>query len=346
MFNKHKAFFTIIFILLSIIFLIVAFTAVQQQKVYRGRAAIPCIQRVCPVGFSRVLDDDTCNCLPLETPRPTLSPTQTLPTPSVTPGICQPPGSSCVLTPCCTGTCPGLPGRFICPTVGAQPTSTPTPTPPNNANPTPTSTPIPTGGPTNQPTQGINPTPTAGAGNLISVTLNLQLVFQGIIFQPAATDRMNVAVSLAGGGLSQAKKEIVEFISDENGVWLGTASFSNIPQGNDYYILVKGEKHVQKKVCDINPSETSPGTYRCSFGKIFLQSGTVNFDFSGIKLLSGDLPDQDGIIDSYDISFIRNNLGNSDEEVLTIGDLNLDARVDTQDYSLLIASLSVKYDEE
>ena len=69
-------------------------------------------------------------------------------------------------------------------------------------------------------------------------------------------------------------------------------------------------------------------------------------DFSNIYELVGDLPDQDGVVDSYDISFIRLNLGKNEDAVQAIGDINLDGRVDTQDYSLVIASLSVKKDEE
>ena len=75
------------------------------------------------------------------------------------------------------------------------------------------------------------------------------------------------------------------------------------------------------------------------------------FKISNIRILSGDLPEngeQNGVIDSYDISFIRNNLGKTEESVVNICDINLDNICDTQDYSLLIQPLGTgnKYDEE
>jgi hypothetical protein len=74
-----------------------------------------------------------------------------------------------------------------------------------------------------------------------------------------------------------------------------------------------------------------------------------NLDFSRIYLLAGDMPvsgGQDGVVDSLDTSYIRNNLGKTDSGVLAIADLNLDGKVDTQDWSLVIAALSVRADEE
>ena len=113
-------------------------------------------------------------------------------------------------------------------------------------------------------------------------------------------------------------------------------------------LLIKGPKHIQKKICDDVPTETFGGTYRCRINssKISIPSQTVNLDFSNIVFLVGDLPEQDGVVDSYDISFIRNNLNSSDPKVIATGDLNMDGVIDTQDYSLLIAALSIRYDEE
>jgi hypothetical protein len=72
-------------------------------------------------------------------------------------------------------------------------------------------------------------------------------------------------------------------------------------------------------------------------------------DFSKIYLLGGDLPVnglQDGVVDSLDTSYIRNNLGKTDADVISIADINLDGRIDTQDWSAVIYALSVKTDEE
>ncbi len=69
-------------------------------------------------------------------------------------------------------------------------------------------------------------------------------------------------------------------------------------------------------------------------------------DLSNILLLAGDIPIQNGIVDSVDIAFIRQNLGNQDQATKARGDLNYDGIIDAQDYSLILASLAFKYDEE
>ena len=139
------------------------------------------------------------------------------------------------------------------------------------------------------------------------------------------------------------------FTADANGIWSGTVNLTDVSAGSGYSLYIKGPKHLSKRICDPNPSETSPATYRCANGALTLQGGANTFDFSNVYLLSGDLPEQDsaqnGIVDAYDLSFVRLNLGSRDMKVLSIADLNLDGIIDSQDYSLVIASLNVKYDE-
>ena len=60
----------------------------------------------------------------------------------------------------------------------------------------------------------------------------------------------------------------------------------------------------------------------------------------------GDLPDQDGVVDSYDTSLVRENFGSKDPTVLQYADLNYDGIVDSSDFSRIIEALSIKYDEE
>jgi hypothetical protein len=136
------------------------------------------------------------------------------------------------------------------------------------------------------------------------------------------------------------------FTVDDNGIWTGRVTFSNVTPGGQYTLYVKGPKHLQKKICDNNPSETYPATYYCDQGRIVLREGENNLDLSKILLLIGDLPDQDGIVNSYDTSLVRNNLGRSDEEALRLADVNFDGIVNTQDYSLIIAALSIRLDEQ
>ena len=212
------------------------------------------------------------------------------------------------------------------------------------STPPPTSIPTPTiMEPTISPTNTV-PTPTnAPSGN---IKLNLKLKFQGILKQTFwNAGVMPVKVTIDGKQANDMQSQVVNFIANDQGVWAGTASFNATATGG-YKVYIKGAQHLQKRICDSNPTETASGTYRCGdTGTITLNDGDNNLDFSQIVQLSGDLPDQDGVVDSYDMSYLRLNLGSTDSKVLSIGDLNRDGIVDTQDYSLLVASLNVKYDE-
>lgn len=252
---------------------------------------------------------------------------------------------STTVTPSPTGVTPSVSPTGITLTPSVTPSRTPTPTA-STGSPTPTKTPTPTPGagtPTTVPTNTPTPQVTQPTGN---TTLNMKLKFQGIVRKPSAGDQMITKVSVVNLGTGfKSDTNDVTFTVDDSGVWTGSTSFDT-PGGSGYYILVKGPKHVQKKVCDAAPTETVPGSYRCAGGNIALHSGDNDLDFSNIYQLVGDLPDQDGIVDSYDVSFLRLNLGNTDDKSLSVGDVNLDGRVDSQDYSLVIASLSIKKDEE
>lgn len=193
-------------------------------------------------------------------------------------------------------------------------------------------------------TPPVSPSPASG------VTLDLKLHFQGITGLPAADrNAMKVKFTVAGGGLAQPMVKTGDFISDGTGIWTGSINFPDLSAGT-YTIFIKGPRHVQKKICDIAPDDHGVvGRYFCRAGSagVTLTMGANNLDFSNIWLLSGDLPladgGQDGVIDSKDVSYIRNNLGVKTD---TVCDINLDGICDSQDYSLLYKSLEVKYDEE
>ncbi|MEN9328343.1 MAG: hypothetical protein RI947_1151 [Candidatus Parcubacteria bacterium] len=232
----------------------------------------------------------------------------------------------------------------LTPVVSVSATSTPTVTPQG-----PTST--PTNEPSSTPIVTVNPsitvppssTPTPGpVGNAKAA---IALKFQGVVRKPVTSTPLTVKVTLVNQDTLAQFAQDVTFNVNDQGIWSGNTAF-NAPVGPHYYVLVKGPKHLQKKICVTSPTETAPGTYRCANGLIGLKNGDNTFDFGNIYLLVGDLPDQNGVVDSYDISFIRNNLGSTDAKNQLIGDLNYDGRVDSQDYSLVIASLSIKKDEE
>lgn len=223
---------------------------------------------------------------------------------------------------------------------GVAPTVIPTGVVPTVTPGGPTPTP---GGPTITPG---GPTPTQGStGN---AKLKLKLKFQGIAGQPAGElNKMSVGFKLLNEstGVITDPQKFADFTADDKGVWSGEVSF-DVVSGVKYVVYVKGPFHIQKKVCDMTPTETAGGTYRCASGSIILSVGDNNLDFSGILLLAGDLPVQDGTVSAYDTSLVRNSLGTTDADILSKCDVNRDGKCDTQDYSLIIAALSVKNDEE
>ncbi len=198
--------------------------------------------------------------------------------------------------------------------------------------PSPTNTPIPT-----QP----------AGGSRGDVELKLKVRFQGLTLQPAEEYRtMNAKVILAAEDKSFREEKSVKFDVDGNGQWTGTYSAKNVPLGAQYAVFIKGSKHLMKKICETSPTESVAGTYKCSTGKINLKEGSQEMDLSKIILLVGDLPQQDGIIDSLDLAFVRNNFGSKTNSTVARGDLNLDGIVDTQDMVLMLKALEFKYDED
>ncbi|NMB84306.1 hypothetical protein GYA28_03375 [Candidatus Roizmanbacteria bacterium] len=177
------------------------------------------------------------------------------------------------------------------------------------------------------------------------VIVSLKLKFQGITKKPASgLEKMTVKAKVENATYSQSLDD-VSFTSDDKGIWTGSLTLTNVKPGSGYKFFIKGPKHVQKKICDALPAESYAGTYHCEDGRITLQAGSNNLDFTNIYLLSGDLPSQDGIVNSYDTSLVRNNIGKTDGESIKLADINLDKVVDTQDYSLVINALSIRSDE-
>ena len=108
-------------------------------------------------------------------------------------------------------------------------------------------------------------------------------------------------------------------------------------------MLVKGPFHIRKKFCEAQPVPDGEN-YSCSEGAIAFVEGMNPIDLSGIPLPAGDINvnggGQDGAVTSNDIVYIRNGLGSSDSVLLQQADVNLDGIIDTQDYSLIIETLS------
>jgi hypothetical protein len=175
-----------------------------------------------------------------------------------------------------------------------------------------------------------------GGGN---VDVKLKLRMQGITKKPSKRDTMQVRIGVGDGGLAEPVYKTVEFKSDENGHFSGTASF-NVPSRKDYKLLVKCEHCLQRKVCDKDAKEAEAASYSCDKGKIELKNGQNSFDLSGIVQLACDIPagKQDGVCNSADFALVRNLLGKTDEDSLRKADLNFDGIVNALDFSIMTAS--------
>ncbi len=187
--------------------------------------------------------------------------------------------------------------------------------------------------------------------------LNIKLRFQGITGALADTFKtMPVKITLKKEPNIIVTTSIVNFTVDNNGIWQGVMPVT-VEAGVKYSVLAKGLMHIQKRICDLKPVESTVGSYRCSNPAIILNVGTVaapvanELDFSGITLLVGDLPlsttnGQDNVSDAADIGYIINNFDKKDTDVQKIGDLNRNGGVDATDFGLIKYALSVKVDEE
>ena len=182
------------------------------------------------------------------------------------------------------------------------------------------------------------------SGNM-DITLKLRM--QGITKKPDKRDSMQVKIGVGDGGLEEPVYKTVEFKSDENGHFKGTASF-NLPARKDYKLLIKCEHCMQRKVCAKDAKETEAGAYSCDKGKIEFKNGTNSLDLTSLVQLACDVPagSQDGVCNSADFALIRNLLGKSDDDAIRKGDLNFDGIVNAVDFSIMTASYLVHSDQK
>lgn len=185
-----------------------------------------------------------------------------------------------------------------------------------------------------------------------STSVTMKLLFQGIVSEPAEIKTMNVKIKIFKEGDQSDSYLTVPFTAmtdtPSKGYWKSIFDIPLPDVNAKYYVYVKGPKHIQKKFCDARPRIGGQKFYNCSKANITLQPNENNFlDFTNIKLLAGDLPEQDsvqnGIIDSYDLVLVRTNISNATYHDSC--DINMDKKCDWQDWSLVLASMAEKYDE-
>lgn len=227
--------------------------------------------------------------------------------------------------------------RVNLPGLTGFPNTTMTPSP----YPSPTSYPYPT--PTAVPTSNPNPSPkpldfrvkfggvTDGSADGAKATIRFVNAFQNLITSP-------VSFSYIGNGIYRA---IV--IPDFSSILQST----NNGIGN-YTFYIKGEKHSANKFCEYNQSGPCVGT-----GNLPIPYETAIpmpvYDFTGYSLQPGDLPPQDGKVDSSDFQKVSGLLGKlcseQTAEDLATADLDYNGCVNIKDAFLLRKTLETKYDE-
>jgi len=208
----------------------------------------------------------------------------------------------------------------------------------------------------------------SSAGPTPIVLIKMKLRFQGILTKPYDMTPQNVKINVVKEGESNTGFVETSFDPNYDGTYKGIIDVNPVDYNAKYYIYIKGPKHLQKKFCDSFPQLNAQGFYSCGKAKITLHNGQNDFDFSNIKLLAGDLPEQGSVqnemIDVYDLGIMRQyvppicdvegkkqdcteaEIATYKQPALIVCDINMDNKIDQQDWSLILASMAVKYDEK
>jgi len=186
-----------------------------------------------------------------------------------------------------------------------------------------------------------------------AITLTVKLKIQGYVSKASTSPKLNVKVKLGGGGLAAVTPyRETTFSPDSSGIWTGSINFASISAAQNYYLLIKGGKHVQRKICDNKPTETETSLYHCAEGKVNLINGDNVLDLSGILQFAGDLnleTGQDGGVNAADFSLINKAINSKTPvtaDIIERGDINMDGVVDSQDYSLMNKTMELKVNRD
>jgi len=216
----------------------------------------------------------------------------------------------------------GTPGIYTITQEGA-PTATPTPptatpTPPPTATPTPTPTPYPPG----------------------EVNIKFKVRFSGV--DDKKPDQL-VKVKIGKEGNILQEIEGVNLTANNQGIYESQMInlSSTITPGTNYYLLIKGPKHLQVRFCQ-NSGQVRP----CTTGRITLNSGENILDFTGYPLPGGDLPPQDGVVNAIDAVALVNCLFETTPACLQKADLNFDEIINTMDVNIMNNTIYSRWEDE
>ncbi|MFH0772878.1 MAG: dockerin type I repeat-containing protein [bacterium] len=126
----------------------------------------------------------------------------------------------------------------------------------------------------------------------------------------------------------------VIFSRDSRGIYTGEITLSSFVDSHFYAFTVKPDKSLQQLVCDYQTINF------CGQPKLILKQGQNSIDMTQSIFYVGDV-NNDGKIDSFDMSTVLKYLGKEDKEALNHADCNQDNVVDTTDYASAIKSMSL-----
>ena len=144
-----------------------------------------------------------------------------------------------------------------------------------------------------------------------------------------------VAVGRNGETKYETLPQQINLNQNPDGTFSGQAAFPDFRDGTNFSLMIKVDKYLLRRICDTNPSENNPSGYTCTNPGLTIRKGQNSFDFSKVALLPGDLGQIDGLLNAYDLSIVRNNLGKTDEPSLALADLNYDGIVDIKDFEII-----------
>lgn len=210
----------------------------------------------------------------------------------------------------------------------------------------------------------------------VDMNLKIRVKFQGVLLANIANEawktqpvKVTVIKQLADPTTNQGAQTIFaksfenvqvhttgETDSRGIAIWEGTFVANGLASGENYSVLVKGPKHLQRKFCAQNPTDRAEEgfPYRCLGAGTLSISNNTTLDFASVLLFAGDLPGgtagaQDGIVNAYDVSLvlnmIRNGLSRGAEDI-RIADMDLNGVVNAKDRGYLVETLEEKYGDE
>lgn len=144
-----------------------------------------------------------------------------------------------------------------------------------------------------------------------------------------------VAVSRNGETKYETLPQQINLSQNPDGTFQGRVAFPDFRDGTNFSLMIKVDKYLLRRICDTSPSEQNPGSYICTDPSLTIRQGQINFDFSGVSLLPGDLGLIDGLLNGYDLSIVRNNMSQNSKESISSADLNYDGIVDIKDFEII-----------